>query len=204
MPDPMGPEQAGRPMGPLRAVVHVVWALALMTIIVVPNLPTKVFGKFPGKVAAPLRQVSFVQSWRMYAPDPQTSQTYMALTAHYPGGEVGQLEESAQAEHGWGTIWAWQKTRVDIWRHYANFNPKKRNDHRKWYLRGVCIREARRGKVPTKIVMEQVRRRFTNPKKVAQGKKSLGRPNRRLVTVTYCHGRPTKEMLAADAEARGE
>ena len=29
---------------------------------------------------------------------------------------------------------------------YANFSPNKRNEHRTWYLRMVCVREARKGR----------------------------------------------------------
>ena len=122
--------------GVLRRCVHIVWALALASIVLLPNLPTERFGQLPSKLAGWLRPVSFVQSWRMYAPDPQRSQTYMNLTAHYPGGREVELEETIQEKNGWTVTWAGQKTRVDIWRHYANFHGSGRNDNRTWYLRG--------------------------------------------------------------------
>lgn len=186
-----------------RALVRaarVVGVLALATIVVGPNLPSEWVGEWSSTLAGGLRQVSFVQSWRMYAPNPQRAQTYMNLTAHYDDGTTAELWETEQERGGWGTVWAWNKTREDIWRHYANFHPKSANEHRTWYLRSVCVREARTGRIPDKIVMEQVTRGFTHPGKVAAGKPALGRPRVELVTVAYCKTKQMREMIAADRE----
>lgn len=183
--------------GLIRAV-RAMGALAVFAVIVAPNLPTDWVGEWTSKLAGWTRPVSFVQSWRMYAPNPQRAQSYMNLTAHFDDGSQADLEETLQERDGWGTHFAWDKTRVDIWRHYANFHPKRANEHRKWYLRAVCIREARRGNMPDKIVMEQVTRRFAPPQKVKPGQGALGRPRRRLVTVQYCKVKRVREMLAAD------
>lgn len=202
----MGDEREPAVRGVFRRTVHLVWALALGCIVLLPNLPSERFGELPGTVAGWLRPVSFVQSWRMYAPDPQRSQTYMNLTAHYPGGREVELEETIQEKDGWTVTWAGQKTRVDIWRHYANFHGSGRNDNRTWYLRAVCVREARKGEVPTKITMTQVRRRFATPDKVAAGESDLGR-RRRLKNVHHwmpCKTKIVMEMIEADAERRGE
>ena len=172
--------------------------LALGVIIVAPNLPKEWIGEWPSTIVSYGRKVSFVQRWKMYAPNPQRAQTYMNLTAHFDDGTTVDLEETLQERDGWGRTFAWNKTRVDIWRHYANFNPKRANDHRKWYLRGVCVREARRGRMPDKIVMEQVTRRFAPPEKVAAGRRGLGRPRKRLVTVAYCKVKRVRDMLEAD------
>ncbi len=182
----------------LLRVARALGVLALMTMIVAPNLPTKWVGSWTSTLAGWTRPVSFVQSWRMYAPNPQRAQTYMNLTGHYSDGSTAPLEETEQERRGWGTHFAWQKSRVDIWRHYANFHPKRANDHRKWYLRGVCVREARRGRKPDKIVMEHITRRFTNPTKVAAGAPGLGRRHKRLVTVAYCRTRRVRQMLEVD------
>ena len=191
-------------VGPWRRALHVVWALSLGVLIVGPNLPTSVFGPLPSRLTGTLRPLSFAQSWRMYAPNPQRSQTYMNLVAHYPGGRTVDLEETLQERDGWGATWAGDKSRVDMWRHYANFHPKRANDHRRWYLRAVCIREARKGEVPTKIIMEQVRRRFTPPKKVRKGKPALGRKKRRTISMMPCKTRAMTKLIEADRERRGQ
>ena len=192
---------SSRPVRALHRAARVLGVLALATIVVVPNLPGEWVGEWSSTLAGWLRQVSFVQSWRMYAPNPSRSQTYMNLTAHYADGTTAPLWESEQERGGWGTVWAWQKTREDIWRHYANFHPKSANEHRTWYLRGVCVREARTGRIPDKIVMEQVTRSFTHPEKVAAGRPALGRRRVELVTVAYCKTQLAREMIEAD-EAR--
>ncbi|MCH9681978.1 MAG: hypothetical protein K0V04_11130 [Deltaproteobacteria bacterium] len=209
-PDPADREHdttvpAGAGRRTLRAVVRLtraVGVLAIASAIVLPNLPGAWVGEWVGAqvstTAGWLRQVSFVQSWRMYAPNPQRAQTYMNLTAQYDDGSSAHLEETRQERHGWGRHFAWDKSRVDIWRHYANFHPKNANDHRKWYLRGVCVREARRGHMPQKVVMEHVTRRFTNPAKVAKGAPALGRPRKSLVTVGYCRTQRVRQMMDAD------
>ncbi|MFO0633377.1 MAG: hypothetical protein U0168_11045 [Nannocystaceae bacterium] len=113
------------------------------------------------------------------------------------------LRESDDLQTAWGTTWAWHKRRVDIWRYYANFNPDKRNDNRTWYLRAVCVREARTSRaqedhdVPGQAALHPARRGR------AWGR-DLGAPERRLVTVAYCRTVPTAEMIAEDALANPE
>ncbi|MCA9655595.1 MAG: hypothetical protein H6712_00875 [Myxococcales bacterium] len=189
-------------MGAMIRILRALGVLLLGLVIVLPNLPSDwlpgALGEGVSAIANATRQVSVVQSWKMYAPNPQRAQTYMNLTAHYADGSTGDLEETLQERGGWSTHFAWDKTRIDIWRHYANFHPKRSSEHRKWYLRAVCVREARRGNMPDKIVMEQVTRRFAPPDQVAQGHPGLGRPRRRLVTVQYCKVKAVREMLDAD------
>jgi hypothetical protein len=62
------------------------------------------------------------------------------------------------------------------------------------------VREARSGRVPEKIVMEQVTRGFAHPDKVAAGKPALGRRRVELVTVAYCKTKQVREMIEADQE----
>ncbi len=190
-------------MKPLR-LLHALVPTALLVGIVAPVLPTAHFGPVPGAVARALLLVSIKQSWAMYAPDPQRAHTYMELEALYPDGSTAPLEESVDVERGWGTTWAWRKTRMDIWRFYANFHPARRNDNRTWYLRLVCVREARRGEPPRKITMHQVKRRFTPPAKVAAGAPGLRDPVRQLVTVAYCNASPAREMIEADRRLNPE
>jgi hypothetical protein len=191
-------------MTSLLRLLHALVPTVLVVGIVAPALPRAHFGALPGKVAAALLEISVKQTWGMYAPDPQRSHHYMELTAEFADGTQASLEENLDLEHGWGTTWAWRKTRVDIWKFYANFHPDKRNDNRTWYLRHVCVREARKGEAPRKISMHLVKRKFTPPAKVARGAPGLGEPERRFVTVAFCHTSPAKDMIAADRERNPE
>ncbi|MBC8072749.1 MAG: hypothetical protein IAG13_30795, partial [Deltaproteobacteria bacterium] len=160
-------------------LLHALVPTAMVVAIVVPTLPSDGFGPLPGLVARGLLLVSVKQTWGMYAPDPQRAQTYMDLEAEYADGSVALLREHDDVLHGWGTTWAWRKTRVDIWRFYANFHADRRNDNRSWYLRSVCVREARTGEEPRKLSMFHVKRRFASPEAVRAGKPGLGAPDRR-------------------------
>ena len=185
-------------------ILHALVPTALVVAIVAPALPSARFGEFPSLVARGLLLVSIKQTWGMYAPDPQRAQTYMDLEALYDDGSTASLSESLELEHGWGTTWAWRKTRMDIWKFYANFHPDRRNDHRTWYLRSVCVREARTGHTPHKITMHQVKRRFTAPAKVARGAPGLGEPDRSLVTIVFCTTSPVREMIEDDRQLNPE
>lgn len=193
-----------RPGQMVARLAHAAFVVAIAAFIVVPALPHD----WTNPVAKTLAQwqllVSVKQSWRMYAPNPQRAQMYMNLDAVYEDGSTRELEESVQERGGWDTHWLWDKTRVDIWRQYANFGPKRRNDNRSWYLKGVCVREARRGEIPHRIVMYQVRRRFTPPEQVWRGRPALGRPRRQLVTVAYCKTKEVLEMIGQDRRHRGQ
>jgi hypothetical protein len=183
--------------------LHALGVIAIATFVVVPAIPDAWTGGLSGTLGSMLRPLSLKQTWRMYAPDPQRAQSYMKLTARYPDGRERELEETEQARAGWETHFAWHKTRVDIWRYYALAHPKGRNDNRTWYLKGVCVREARRGDIPEKIVMHQVRRRFPPPDKARQGA-GLGRPRESLVTVQYCKTPEVLGMIESDRQRRGQ
>jgi hypothetical protein len=185
-------------------LLHALAVLAIATAVVLPSIPTTVIGPISGWVARPLAWVSLKQVWQMYAPDPQRAQSYIELTSVERDGTLRELEETVDARNGWGTTWAWRKTRVDIWRHYAGYHPDGRNENRTWYLRAVCVREARRGVVPEKIRMGTVKRRFTPPEKVRAGAPGLGAEQRReTVTVQYCSDPVVREMIAHDRARRG-
>ena len=187
-----------------KRLLHAAFVLVIVAGIVLPPLPDWIRGELGKKLSVLELKISIKQSWAMYAPNPQRAQLEMQLHADYPDGSERQLVESELEKRAWGTHWVWDKTRVDIWRQYANFHPDKRNKNRIWYLKGVCVREARRGEIPTKIVMYQVRRRFAPPGKVAKGAQGLGRPRRKLITVQYCKKPDVLEMIEADREARGQ
>ncbi len=183
---------------PLLRLLHAAFVLTLVGFIVIPNIPSEDF-PLSGTMARWAKQVSFKQGWQMYAPNPTRAQMYMNLTAVYDDGSERRLEETEQENQAWGTHFMWDKTRVDIWRQYANFNVKHRNNNRVWYLKGVCVREARKGPIPKRIIMHMVRRRFTPPQKVAQGRPGLGKPKRTFVTVQYCQHPVVKQIIDADA-----
>ncbi len=188
----------------LLRLLHALLPTALVVAIVAPTLPTERFGPAPGAIARVLLQVSVKEVWGMYAPDPQRAQTYMELVAEYRDGRVAGLEENDELANGWGTHWAWDKTRMSIWRHYANYHPDSRNDNRTWYLRMVCVREARRGDPPVIVRMFQVKRRFGTPRAVAHGGPSLSEAERKLVTLAYCESGPVKQMIDLDRARRPE
>lgn len=178
-------------------LLHAAFVLTVVGFVVLPNIPSKHL-PFAGTMAQWAKKVSFKQGWQMYAPNPQRAQMYMNLTAVYDDGSERRLEETVQENQAWDTHFMWDKTRVDIWRQYANFNAKHRNNNRVWYLKGVCVRESRRGPIPKRIVMHQVRRRFTPPAKVAKGAPALGKPKRTFITVQYCQHPVVKEIIEAD------
>jgi hypothetical protein len=187
----------------LARLAHVAAVLAIVVAIVAPVLPASLAGAWPSKVSTWERWLSIRQGWQMYSPNPQRAQSYMNLEAVDAAGTRRPLEESEQEENAWGTHWAWNKTRVDIWRQYANFSPKKVNRNRVWYLKAMCVREARRGPIPQKIVMYQVRRRFAPPQDARSGKSGLGRPVRDLITVQYCKSKEVLRMIDQDRTRRG-
>lgn len=193
-------------MAGLRDRLETIWntllPLALVALIVGPALPKAALGGVPSTLAQWQKKISVVQTWNMYAPDPTRAHTYLAVYAEFEDGRREALPEAAQAQAGWGTTWAWQKTRVDIWRYYAVLNPDKPNNNRLWYLRSLCVREAMaRGEPPRKIVAERVRRRFTPPDRVRAGKPGLGPVERKPLATIDCKTWPVRQMLA-DAQAR--
>lgn len=191
---------------PSQIAVRLVRALlvfALVATILIPVAPKWLVGNLGSKLATPLLRISIRQAWQMYAPNPQRAQVYMNLQAIYTDGRVVDLQETADEKDGWGGEFFWSKTRMDIWRQYASFHPKGRNENRIWYLKGVCVREARRGDTPHRIVMHQVRRRFTPPHKVAKGAAGLRKPKKSFVTVQYCKSPQVLEMIEADQARRG-
>jgi hypothetical protein len=185
-------------------LLHACVPILMTAAIVLPVLPGEGWGPLPRLLGRAMLVIGVKQSWGMYAPDPQRSHHYMELVAHYDDGREVPLEENVDVDEGWGTTWAWKKTRLDIWKFYANFHPKKRSEHRLWYLRMVCVREARKGETPQKITMHHVTRRFTAPAKVRKGAPGLGEPRRELVTVQHCRTPPTNKMIEEDQARRAE
>lgn len=184
----------------LRRTVHSIVPLALTVIIVAPTLP----GPVGVAIAEKTRTISVMQTWNMYAPDPQRSHTYLSVSAELADGTTVPLDEAIQADTGWDGLWDWQKRRTDIWRYYAVMKPDGANVNRMWYLRGLCVREERaRGVAPVRIVAERVKRRFTPPEQVRAGAPGLGESSRAFVQAVKCADWPERAMIANDRTRRG-
>jgi hypothetical protein len=187
----------------LRRAIHSLVPLALTVMIVAPVLPAPA-DRLGAAIAGKTRVISVLQTWNMYAPDPQRSHTYFSVKAMLADGTTVALDEAEQAERGWGHIWEWQKRRTDIWRFYAGMKPEEQNVNRTWYLRGLCVREERaRGVAPVRLVSERVRRRFTPPDEVDAGAPGLGEPSRAHVQSINCADWPERAMIANDRIRRG-
>lgn len=183
-----------------RRTIHTLVPLALTVLIVAPAIP----GPLGAAIASRTRTISVLQTWNMYAPDPQRSHTYLSVFAELADGTKVPLDEAYQAENAWTGIWDWQKRRTDIWRYYAVMKPEAANVNRTWYLRGLCVREERaRGAAPLRIVADRVRRRFTPPDAVRAGAPGLGEPSRAFVQAVKCSEWPERAMIAADRARRG-
>ena len=181
-----------------RRIFRCACGLAIALVIVGPFLPAPIGVAVVGK----MRQVSVLQSWNMYAPDPQRAQSYLSLRAELADGTMVPLVEAEQTEHGWGSVLDWQKRREDIWRIIVA--GEKQQNHRAWYLRGVCVREDRaRGEPPLRIIAERVRRRLTSPAAVLAGKPALGKESREEIQTMRCDEWQARRMLTADRARRG-
>jgi hypothetical protein len=127
----------------------------------------------------------------------------MELVAYDADGTRRVLEESQLAEYGWGTAYFWDRTRRDIWAYAIMGNVEKLNRNRTWFVRGVCVREARRGHDVQRIEMAQVFRRIRTPEQVREGKELLGPPKRRKAQDGSCRVEIIREMIEIDARRRG-
>jgi hypothetical protein len=202
----------------LRRAFDVVLPLVIAGVMLIAALPRRYLGPLAdaercgseGKscksmLVDELRAISVSQNWGMYAPAPSRAHAYMLLTAIEPDGTERPLEENEIAEDGWGTSWMWDKDRLDILRHAVGFfRADKPNRNRTWFMRGICVREYRRGFEPVQIRMERVRRGFTPPDKVRAGKPVLGRPNTKQVQIMGCNARIVREMIEEDRARHGE
>lgn len=145
------------------------------------------------------RQVSVSQNWGMYAPSPQRAHAYMMLYAVDSEGNKRELPENEIARNGWGTNWAWKKDRMDIKRHAVGyFRSNKPNRNRVWFMRGICVREARAGNEPVQVRMERVRRGFVKPHKVRKGKPAIGPETTKDVQVMGCKAKIVQDMIEED------
>ncbi len=194
--------EAETPVRGLRDALHVVWVLCLGAAVVVPALPEAWQGEAGKAITGYLRRLSVAQHWSMYAPNPQRGQAYLDLRARLADGSEEPLEESIQAKGGWDTKWAWEKTRIDIWRAHASLHTEGQgNPNRTWYAKAVCVREARRrGEAPQAILVDRVVRGFTAPDRVRAGAPDLGPVERTPIQKIDCRFPQIQAMLAADRQ----
>jgi hypothetical protein len=192
----------------LRRVVNVLTPLLLGATMLLATCPSEQLGPYlrpaHDRLIGWMRPLSLSQSWSMYAPDPGRAHYFMELVAHDADGTVRVLEDSELAEHGWGTSFFWDRTRWEIWRHTVTGRVDEVNRNRTWYLRGVCVREARRGYDVQRIEMTQVFRRIRSPEQVREGKALLGPIKRVKAQDGSCRVKIIQEMIEADALRRGD
>jgi hypothetical protein len=191
----------------VRRLINTAVPLALGYVLLLAAVPGDVLSERMharhDRVVELLHRISVSQTWSMYAPDPARGHFYMELIAHDEDGNIRVLEESDNVEHGWGTAWAWNRTRRDIWQLTVTRKVEQVNRNRTWYLRGVCVRERRRGYDVARIEMNQVFRRIRTPEQVREGKELLGPAKRRRAQDGSCRVKIIREMLEADAARRG-
>lgn len=194
------------PRESLRRVVNVVVPLVLMTLMVFSALPRE---RIPAALQArhdammeTLRNVSISQRWSMYAPNPSRGHFYLELRAVDADGTVRELDEQERID--WGTAWVWERDRTDIWLHAIARHIEEVNRNRTWYMRGVCVREARRGHDVRRIEVSRVERGIRPPDKVAAGKPLLGPVKRVEGQATSCRVDIIREMIEFDRQRGGQ
>ncbi len=203
---PESPEPRALPawLRQVRWSVNLCFPLVVAAILVFAAFPTDALPEplqGPRKqLGARMKALSLSQSWNMYAPDPAKGHYYMELYAHDADGTVRKLDDSHNAEHGWGTVWAWKRDRLDIWHLGVGRRVDKVNRNRTWYLRGVCLREARAGHEVRHVEMVRVYRRIRPPDRVAEGAELLGPFNRRKPGAGEgsCNVRIIRQMIEED------
>jgi hypothetical protein len=181
-------------------VVNTLVPILLMAAMVFAAIPRDEFGEAVqarhDRLINAMRKLSLSQSWSMYAPNPSRGHFYLELKAVDADGTVRVLEETERVD--WGTAWLWTKDREDIWLHTVARKANEINRNRTWYLRGVCVREARRGYDVRRIEANRVERSIRPPDKVLAGKPLLGPERRQKTQDTSCRVEIIREMIEFD------
>jgi hypothetical protein len=187
----------------LRRVINVVTPLALGAVMLGVAIPSD---RFPEDQRArrdelinAMKQLSLSQNWGMYAPDPARSHFYLEFEAHDADGTVRPLEDGVGQEE-WGTVWAWNRTRKHIWLYAMGRHIDKTSRNRTWYMRGVCVREARRGHAVRHIEVRRVFRRVRARDRVRKGDAILGPESRRKAQDSSCNVAIIRKMIEADQQ----
>lgn len=193
-------------MARLKRTLAVLWALALALAIVIPALP----GAWQGAWTRPLidvtHKIGVSQRWAMYAPDPQRGLAYLSVRGVWADGHEEEIDDSSRRDNAWTRQWDWDKRRRDIWRAYAALSPKSgSNPDRTWYVKSLCIGEARShgGEAPTVLHVDRLTRSFTHPDKVRAGAPEFGPVTRTPVQKISCAYRPIRDAIAEDEARHG-
>lgn len=144
-----------------------------------------------------MRALSLSQSWNMYAPDPSRGHHTMELVAVDRDGTERRLRSRGDA-NAWATAWAWQRTRRDIWQFVIMRRPTGTSRNRTWFLRGVCLREHRRGHDVARLEVWHASRSIQPPERVRAGQPTLGPVRRTRVAGTSCDVEIIRDMIAED------
>lgn len=194
---------------PLRKAANVAFPIALAAFLLLPVWKEKELSgpvlEARRAVADVMRPMSLSQQWGMYAPDPARSVGYMGLEALEKGGDTRPLWETEYAETAaWGTHWAGNKTRMAIWRYrLVSGDPKRPRRDRGWFLRSICVREARNDAMPPYIQMSKLWRGFNSPAFVRKGNDEFGRLHREPSDKGWCGSPLVDEMVEYDRWVRG-
>ncbi|MCB9566588.1 MAG: hypothetical protein H6710_05140 [Myxococcales bacterium] len=189
-----------------RRALEALWALSLAVVIVAPALTGALKNPVGEAIGAATRKISVSQRWQMYAPDAQHSLAYVSIRGRFADGREEPLLEALEADEGWGAgNWWWTKDRAGFWRFYAAVSRKKGSAPiRTWYVKSLCVREARRSDDPPLILLvDRVTRSFNAPEKVLAGAPEYGPVVRTPVQKINCMYRPIQEMIAEDEARRG-
>ncbi|NVB40863.1 hypothetical protein G6O69_23695 [Pseudenhygromyxa sp. WMMC2535] len=191
----------------LRRVINLMFAGLLMAVMVFSTIHTDALPESMKpkreQLGGYMHTLSLSQRWQMYAPDPTRGHAYPELIAYDAQGNARVLPESRLVEEGWGTWWAWERNRRQLWEHIIVRKIDKVNRHRIWYLRGLCMREARLGHAVERVELRRVYRRVRPPEKVLKGDALLGPPKIRKGRDTSCKVKIIREMIAADPMGAG-
>jgi hypothetical protein len=200
------------PSGPawldhLRRAVNVLVPLALGLVLIAAAVPLDKFPEHAHEhretLINSMRKLSLSQKWGMYAPDPARGHSYLEIIAHDVDGGVRPLEESQMVTDGWGTVWAWKRTRRHIWQYTLTRNIEKTHRNRVWYMRGLCVREDRLGHTVDHFEVSRVYRRIRSPERVREGAELLGPLKRTRGQDASCKVEIIREMIEEDRARRG-
>ncbi len=168
--------------------------LLFVVFLVLPKLPENPATE---RLLPLLKAASLRQSWGMYAPNPARAYSQLELEAIDIRGKAVELPETQLARAGWGTAWAFTRSREDYWRYaVARYDKKRQDMNRVWYLRSICVREARAGRPLRQVSAYRVHRKFRPPKGVLEGRSDLRKADRTLVGTMECNTKTIREMLA--------
>ena len=194
-------------MNAARRVVNLMIPGVLMSVLLFAALPGSVLSEAlaerQGKLNGAMRQISLVQRWLMYAPQPARGHGFQEYLAYDADGSVRVLPESDLTELGPSGNWAWNRDRHDIWMYVLTRKPDEVNRNRIWFIRGLCVREARLGHEVQHIEVNRIYRPMRSPEELLKTGETLGPPRKRKVVDTTCNVKIIRDMIAEDPLGAG-